>query len=193
MKRNNPKESAARNENPNTGERALLRFVQLCVLFGALTSQGLSAVLPTNVTLYAATFGGGTFVSVGANGVIYSSSSGGPWQPRVSGTTNRLEAVTFGGGLFVAAGENGTLLSSPDGVAWTVRSITAVQRTPQIAYGNGRFVVAGKGGVGKWTMLVSSNAIDWTTINVDAPGPTLAPDGLPLGALAFGAGKFLAV
>jgi len=172
--------------------RSLWHCAALFALFSVCAWSGSSAVLPTNVTLYAATFGAGTFVGVGSTGAVFSSVSGGPWVQRVSGTTNRLEAVAFGGGLFVAAGENGTLLSSPDGVAWTVRSITAVQRTPQIAYGNGRFVVAGKGGVGKWIMLVSSNAIDWTTINVDAPGPNHAPDGLPLGALAFGAGKFLA-
>lgn len=153
----------------------------------------ISATLPPGVTLYGATFGGGTFVSVGANGVIYSSVSGGPWTPRTSGTTNRLEAVAFGGGLFMAAGEDGTLVSSPDGVTWTERSIVVTQKTPQIAYGNGRFVVGGKGGVGLWTMLISSNGADWLSVSVEAPGPTNAPAGLPFGGISFGAGKFVAI
>jgi hypothetical protein len=172
--------------------RMLCARIVLAALLSFLASQGNSAVLPTNVTLYAAAFGNGTFVSVGGNGAIFSSVSGGPWEQRVSGTTNRLEAVAFGGGLFLAAAENGALLSSPDGVTWTTQNVAAVQRTPQIAYGNGKFVVAGKGGAGQWTMLVSSNAVNWTTITLDVPGPSSAPEGLPLGALAFGAGKFIA-
>lgn len=162
------------------------------MLLSLLAVRGWPAVLPGNVTLYAATFGAGTFVSVGSDGAIFSSTNDGPWEQRLSGTTTRLEAAAFGGGLFVVAGENGTLLSSSDGVTWTIRSLTATQGTPQIAYGNGRFVVAGKGGAGQWTMLVSSNAVNWTTVNVEAPGPPSEPGGMPLGALAFGGGRFIA-
>jgi hypothetical protein len=171
-----------------------LFFLSLAVLafLGVFTFQATSGVLPPNVTLYAAAFGNGTFVSVGAGGAIYSSVSGGPWTPRVSGTTNRLDAVAFGGGLFLAAAENGALLSSPDGVTWTVQNIPVVQKAPQVAYGNGKFVVAGKGGPGQWLMLVSSNTVNWTTVALDAPGPNNAPEGLPMSTIAFGSGKFVA-
>src|SRR5688500_17598608 len=82
----------------------------LSVVLGLAWAVGSSgATLPPGVTLYNATFGNGTFVSVGCGGAIFSSTNGGPWEQRVSGTTNRLEAVGFGGGLFIAAGANGTL------------------------------------------------------------------------------------
>jgi hypothetical protein len=181
-----------RTQTRSRWQRVLWGYLAIWAMWSGLVSHGFAAVLPTNVTLYAAAFGSGTFVSVGANGAIFSSTNGGPWEQRVSSTTNRLESVAFGGGLFLAAADNGTLLSSPDGVTWTIRSITATQSMPQVAYGNGQFVVAGKGGAGRWTMLVSSNAINWTTVNIEAPGPASAPDGMPLGAFAFGAGKFIA-
>ncbi len=42
-------------------------------------------------------------------------------------------------------------------------------------------------------MLVSSNGVSWTTVNLDAAGPASVPNGLPFGGLTFGAGRFLAV
>src|SRR5262245_11849962 len=132
---------------------------------------GRAAPLPPEQTLYDVTFGAGTFVAVGANGTIFTSVNGGPWNPIASGVSNTLRAVAYGGGIFVAAGENGVLAISPDGVNWTTRSVNAVQFSPDIAYGNGRFVVAGRGPVGSWTMLVSTNGIDWSNVIVDAPAP----------------------
>jgi hypothetical protein len=163
----------------------------LLLLLMALT--GRAAPLPPGQTLYDVTFGGGTFVAVGANGTIFSSVNGGAWSLRTAVVTNDLRAVAFGGGLFVAAGANGTLASSPDGVAWTVRSVAAVLSSPDIAYGNGRFVVGGKGPAGFWTMLVSANGVNWESVSVEAPAPPSPVDGLPFGGVTFGAGKFLAV
>jgi hypothetical protein len=147
--------------------------------------------LPPGQTLADAAFGDNAFVSVGTRGTIVSSVNGGPWQPRTSGTTNDLQAVAYGGGIFVAAGANGTLLRSSNGVDWVVRATNGAWSKPDIAYGNGLFVVATKGVGAVWTMLVSSNAADWTAINVDAAGPQNSA--LPFGSIAFGEGRFLAI
>ena len=152
-----------------------------------------SAPLPPDQTLYDAAFGGGTFVAVGAKGTISSSVSGGAWQSRNSGTTNRLGAVAYGGGIFVAAGENGTLLSSPDGVSWELHSVDASIISPRIAYGNGRFVVGGDGPTGFWTLLISANGVAWTVTKVEASGPSSSGGRLPFGGVSFGKGEFLAV
>jgi hypothetical protein len=147
--------------------------------------------LPAGRTLADAAFGDNAFVSVGTGGTIVSSINGGPWEPRSSGTTNDLQAVAHGNGIFVAAGANGTLLSSSNGIDWVVRGTNGAWSKPDIAYGNGLFVVATKGAGAVWTMLVSSNATDWTAINVDAVGPQNSA--LPFGSVAFGDGRFLAV
>jgi len=147
--------------------------------------------LPAGQTLADAAFGDNAFVSVGTRGTIVSSINGGPWEPRTSGTANDLQAVAHGNGMFVAAGANGTLLSSSNGIDWVVRNTGGAWSKPDIAYGNGVFVVATKGAGAVWTMLVSTNAADWTAINLDAVGPQNSP--MPFGSIAFGEGKFVAV
>jgi hypothetical protein len=147
--------------------------------------------LPPGQTLADAAFGDTAFVSVGTRGTIVSSINGGPWEPRTSGTTNDLQAVAHGNGMFVAAGTSGTLLSSSNGIDWVVRGTNGAWSKPDIAYGNGLFVVATKGAGAVWTLLVSSNATDWTAINVDAVGPQNSS--LPFGSITFGEGRFLAV
>src|SRR5687768_7776148 len=106
----------------------------------ALAALGLAsaaAALPPNQTLNDAAFGDTAFVSVGANGTIYTSVNSGPWELRVSGTTNSLLAVAYGDGMFVAAGARGTILSSSNGIDWVVRAIGDAWSTPDIAFGNG--------------------------------------------------------
>jgi hypothetical protein len=152
------------------------------------------AALPPGQTLNDAAFGDAAFVSVGANGAIYSSVNSGPWELRASGTTNHLQAVAYGGGMFVAAGANGTLLSSSNGVDWAAAgggATTVSWSNPDIAYGNGMFVVGTQGAGAVWTMLMSTNGVDWTSVNVDALGPYGVP--IPFGGIAFGEGRFLAV
>lgn len=164
-----------------------------CLFWVASALVGGAAPLPPEQTLYDVTFGSGTFVAVGANGTIFSSVNGGAWSARSSGVSNTLRAVAYGGGVFVAAGDNGVLASSPDGVDWTLRSVSAFLAAPHMAYGNGRFVLGGKGPAGLWTMLVSTNGADWVGVSVDAPAPSLYPQGMPLNGVTFGAGRFLAV
>ncbi len=170
-----------------SGSRGLLIGI---VLIGAVLRTA-AVGLPAGQTLADAAFGENAFVSVGTRGTIVSSINGGAWEQRTSGTTNDLQAVAYGGGIFVVAGANGTILSSLNGIDWVVRATNGMWSKPDIAFGNGAFVVATKGADVVWTMLVSSNAVDWTAIHVDAVGP--ANSSLPFGSIAFGEGRFLAV
>jgi hypothetical protein len=178
--------------NQQCVSRSRLATLVLALSLWAFTGRA-AVNLPPGVSLRSAVFGAGTFVAVGDAGTIYSSAAGGDWLPRNSGLTNRLETVTYGGGLFLAVGANGAISTSPDGVTWTPRSVTVEQTSPQAAYGNGVFVIGGKGGPGLWTMLVSSNAVNWRAVSIDAPAPSNAPDGMPFNGVAFNAGKFVAI
>src|SRR6266496_1948129 len=90
-------------------------------------------------TLRSATFGNGTYISVGDNGSIVSSSDSVTWIPRASGTSNRLNSVTYGQTGFVAVGEGvpalpSTILTSPDGIVWTKRSSPVTNELRGICY-----------------------------------------------------------
>ena len=62
------------------------------------------------------------FVSVGEDGIIFTSSDGNSWTERTSGTSEDLYEVTYGNGLFVVVGEDGTIITSPDEYFWTERT-----------------------------------------------------------------------
>jgi len=62
------------------------------------------------------------FVSVGEDGIIFTSSDGNSWTERTSGTSEDLYEVTYGNGLFVTVGNSGIIYTSPDGNSWTTRT-----------------------------------------------------------------------
>ena len=70
-------------------------------------------------------FSDGTWVAVGNNGTIVTTSGdplvGTNWVQRTSGTTTALYAVMYSArdGLWYVAGDNGLMLSSPDTITWT--------------------------------------------------------------------------
>src|SRR5215207_5055078 len=119
-----------------SGRIKLARIIILVAIAGSCRFAPAVLASPYQ-TLYDAAFGETTFVSVGANGSIYSSVNSGLWELRASGTTNNLLAVTYGDGAFVAAGAYGMVLSSLNGVDWIVRSINGAWSTPKIAFGKG--------------------------------------------------------
>ena len=75
------------------------------------------------------------FVTVGQNGLIYTSPDCDNWTQRVSGTSAELESITYSDDLdlFVAVG-NGVILTSSNGIDWEVKTIT--ERLKDIMYTN---------------------------------------------------------
>lgn len=101
------------------------------------SNDGSSWVSPTasGVTssrLRSLAFGNGTFVAVGDNGVIQTTTDGTVFVSRSSGTTNRLSSIIWNGSQFVAAG-SGKVLYSSTGTTWS-RFNTPVSFNPQIVY-----------------------------------------------------------
>ncbi|MDP4092783.1 MAG: Ig-like domain-containing protein [Bacillota bacterium] len=85
-------------------------------------------------------FGGSTFVAVGANGTILTSSNGTSWTNRTA--TNfaatggaDLKAVCFGNGMFMAVGNGGKVITSQNGITWTAQT-SADNDLVAVAYGN---------------------------------------------------------
>ena len=110
-----------------------------------------------------ATFGAGTYVAVGNDGVIITTNTSPccAWISRSSDTTENLRGVTYGettGQRFVAVGSNGTIVTSADGEIWTKRDSSTTAALSDVTYGSNTFVAAGLNG----TILTSDTGISWT-------------------------------
>ena len=70
--------------------------------------------------LHKVAFGNDTFVAVGNQGAIVTSSNNGTnWTTRSSGTTEGLTGIAFANDTFVAVGDYGTIFtSSNNGTTW---------------------------------------------------------------------------
>lgn len=95
-------------------------------------------------------YGGSTFVAVGQNGTIISSTDGINWTKRTSNTTLYLSGVsTNGSGTFVAVAggnttANGVIVTSTNyGATWSSQAFTATYAS--VCYGNGFFMAFADG------------------------------------------------
>ncbi len=115
-----------------------------------------SDVLPSRFT--DVTFGNNTYVIVGANGLILSSTNATEWTQRSSGTETNLYAVIYGDGTFVATGNGRVVLTSSNGIDWTKTTPENVGSAGSLAFGNGLFISVGSGG----NISTSPDGISWT-------------------------------
>lgn len=85
-----------------------------------LTWSAAGAPLSGVPNLLSIASGQGIFVTVGSNGVIFTTPDGFNWTTRVSGTTNTLYAVHYStrDQQWYAAGDDGTILRSADAITW---------------------------------------------------------------------------
>jgi hypothetical protein len=68
--------------------------------------------LPVYTELRAVTYGAGTFVAVGVNGLILTSKDGVDWNRVESPTSQNLNGIAYGNGQFIVVGQGGTILRS---------------------------------------------------------------------------------
>ena len=92
------------------------------------------------------------------------------WRQGQVPNNNVWTDVTYGNGLFVAIANTNTvtpnkIMTSPDGTNWTLRSVPVENNWVSITYGNGLFVAVANAGDGR-RVLISSDTINWTAINV---------------------------
>jgi hypothetical protein len=137
---------------------------------GDYSGQGAIEVSPdngatwwrTNVTLTGTylnglAYGNGTYVAVGQNGSVFSSSDAFDWIARSSGTFYPLNDVAFGNNVFVAiiAGSTNVLISA-NGINWTMQPAGLTDTYKSIVFRDGLFYAAGT------RIATSPNGISWT-------------------------------
>ena len=107
-------------------------------------------------------YGNGTYVVVGTNGGILTSTDSTNWTPVYGGTSNTLNSVCYGNNLFVAVGASGTIIYSSDGAVWNkstssvLLTLTSVIYAPNIT----SYVATSTTG----SIINSANANTWQTV-----------------------------
>ena len=135
-------------------------------------------------------YGNGTYVAVGYDGGVMTSTNGISWTTRNTGIANRSwSSIVYGEGIFVAIswGESNDgqagIMTSPDGISWTSINSPAQESWSGIAYGNSTFVVVSYQNGNK--VMTSPDGINWT-LGTSAANNDWA-------GVAFGNGTFVAV
>jgi len=169
-----------------------------------------STIISTQIPpLSSITFGNNTFVSVGDNGTIITSTDGISWSDTSPGTSYDFKAVTFGNNTFVAVGES--LFTSPDGITWTERPVSPPPckaswekkidlQLKALTFGNGRFVAVGcvvctgpsdtPDYLIRYQVLISSDGINWQWVGIETLSTVYE---CCLDGIAYGNGLFIAV
>ena len=88
----------------------------------------------TTNALWGITCGNSTFVTVGRNGNILTSTDGSTWTTRTSGITNHMWGVTYGNNTFVTVSYGGYILTYSDGISWTSRTSGTTNALKGVTY-----------------------------------------------------------
>lgn len=110
--------------------------------------------------MYDCAYGANTYVMVGENGKIITSTDGETWTQRTSGVATHLRYVVYGNNKFVAAGDSGTILTSTDGITWT--AVTGYTGdTVSLLYGDGVFLAMATA-TNTYEIYISTDGNTWT-------------------------------
>jgi hypothetical protein len=108
--------------------------------------------------LMAATYGNGTWVSVGTKGsILYSTDDGLTWSDVSPDQTSLINAIIWDGSQFVGIGNKSWV--SPNGMDWTSHSLGFFPTMQTLAFGNGVYFAAGE----NMEMRRSTDGKSWTT------------------------------
>lgn len=106
-----------------------------------------------------------TFVAVGNNGTMITSSDGINWTHRTTGSSSSMHGVTHGNGIYVMVGSGGAIVTTPNLTAFTARTSGTTVQLNDVAYSSAGFIAVGNGGVSR--ISPATSGIAWA-----APGGT---------------------
>jgi len=124
---------------------------------------------PPRVNVYRTAYALGSFVAVGAGGLILESEDGEDWRLLDAGSDADLYGVEFAAQHWVAVGR-GVVLSSRDGEQWSVAHSDPAMTAYDVEYGASRFVAVATGLSGD--VLTSVDGLSWTRVATSLPDPT---------------------
>ena len=134
----------------------------------------------TSSYLYDVDYSRNSFIAVGQNGTVLTSSNGQNWTSQYSGTTNTLFGITDSSSKSLAVGSGGTIVTSSDRINWNQQYLGDYSFT-DVTFGENLFVAVGYEG----TIFSSLNGEDWSIRN-SGTSETLR-------GIAYGNGTFIVV
>lgn len=90
-------------------------------------------------------FSGVTYVAVGDNGIIRTSSDSVKWTSALADTKSKLNYVLWNAGKFIAVGNKGTVLESVDGKAWKAYSLGDLE-LKKVIWDGKKYIIFGDNG-----------------------------------------------
>lgn len=122
-----------------------------------------SQTTPTGTaTIWAITYGAGSFVAGDLNGNIITSPDGQTWTHRQTlGASVQVLSYVDDWGLFVATCESGYLYTSPDAVTWTAQTIPSTSILYAQLFADGKLFV----GTASGQVIASSDGSTWTLVS----------------------------
>jgi hypothetical protein len=142
--------------------------------------------VPTVWPLNSVAWGDGSFVAVGDQGALLTSSDGSLWFDQWSTTSADLERVAWDGRRYVTVGEGGTILASADALNWSLDLTAATADLYGVAFSDAVGVAVGSGG----TILATNDRRYWfapiTGATAELRG--VAWNGRHFGAVGFSPG-----
>jgi len=125
-------------------------------------------------------YGGGNFVSVGYNGISYSTNAQ-DWVAVSMSNADNVQSIAYGNGVFVAGVSGGSILVSSNGSSWNAYTspVIGTNYLSQIVFGSGVFLSR----VNSWgtTLSRSLDGVNWTMI----PDSTGLPTNTQFNQLAY--------
>ena len=155
--------------NPVALATSVFKVVIQCGAPGAVAATDWVSRTSSSVDQWSSiAYGNGTYVAVGYDGGVMTSTNGISWTTGNTGIANRSwSSITYGEGIFVAIAWGDEIIStagimtSPDGITWTSIAAPAQESWSGVAYGNGIFVAVSYTGNGN-RVMTSPDGITWT-------------------------------
>jgi len=111
----------------------------------------------TSKDLYGICRGAGTYVAVGDEGTLFTSTDARAWTEHLVPGDISLASVAYGNGVYVAVGLSGGVVRSSDGAEWTLMTAPVDKNLYDVTFGGGRFVAVGQDGA----IVTSVDGLTW--------------------------------
>jgi hypothetical protein len=129
------------------------------------STDGINWVPNSNYGFNTITFGNGTYVAGGLNGVFGSSTDAITWILRTSGIGgNSMVASIFNNNTYIFGGLNGQIITSTDAITWILRTsgIGSGKEIQEIIFQNNSYIACSGTLSLESNLIVSTDTIVWT-------------------------------
>ncbi|MGE7988511.1 hypothetical protein [Lysinibacillus fusiformis] len=104
-------------------------------------------------TFFGIAYSGNTYVAVGGNGAIFTSTDGENWDKHSLPVSDLLSDVEWDGNKFIAVGTYGRIITSTDGISWNSKKSGTAIEFWDIEYNGSTYVAVGLDGQLRFQMM----------------------------------------